>query len=352
MSGVLRVGSADIHDTSNHGVLSFADVIADSSNVGAVKIGFQVGTERLSRFVERYGFGRPVSPDFPGESPGIVWKAEKWTDSALAHVAIGYQIAVTPLQMVAAVASIANGGDYVEPRLLRAVYRDNRRYTVKPRSVRRTITPDTAATLTSIMEGVVERGTAKPARIAGYTIAGKTGTAAKLINGRYSKSEYNASFVAFLPSRDPAVAIIVVLDSPHGKGYYGGVVSAPIFRRIAEASLRYLGVGPTINPPAPVLVARNADLSAAPTTTRVGAEPVVSLVDNGETGAIPDLRGLSAREAVRTLTKLGLLVRASGDGFVVSQEPAPGEPLEPGGLSHLVLDRARPRTDIESAARP
>src|SRR5207244_3768306 len=225
-----------IHDTTNHGVLSFSDVIADSSNVGAVKIGFQVGTERLSRFIQRYGFGHRVSPDFPGESPGIVWQPEKWTESALAHVAIGYQIAITPLQMLSAVSSIANGGEYMEPRVVRALYRDNRRYVVKPKLLRRTVSADTPATLTSIMEGVVDHGTARSAQISGFTIAGKTGTAAKLIDGRYSKSEYTASFVGFLPSRKPAVAIIVVLDSPHGKGYYGGVVAAPIFKRIAEST--------------------------------------------------------------------------------------------------------------------
>ena len=117
-------------DDHNYGVLSFTDVIVKSSNVGAIKIGFKVGTERLSRYVALYGFGHPVSPDFPGESPGIVWSAEKWTDSALASVSMGYQVGVTPLQMVAAVSSVANGGEYVEPRVVRAVYRDGRRYAV------------------------------------------------------------------------------------------------------------------------------------------------------------------------------------------------------------------------------
>lgn len=341
--GVIRVGAGDIHDTSNHGVLSFSDVIADSSNVGVVKIGFKVGTERLSRFVGRYGFGRTVSPDFPGESPGIVWRPETWTESALAHVAIGYQIAVTPLQMLGAVSSIAAGGEYVEPRVLRAVYRDNRRLLVTPKILRRTVSPDTAAVLTTIMEGVVEHGTARTAQIPGFAIAGKTGTAAKLINGRYSKSEYNASFVAFLPSRDPAVAIIVVLDSPHGKGYYGGVVSAPIFKRIAEATLRYLGVAPSINSPPPVLIARNADSFAGVTGEAVAAKPAVSLVSDDPPGTIPDLRGLSAREAIGTLVRLGLEVRAAGDGFVVSQDPAPGSPIETGGLGRLVLGRTQPR---------
>ena len=128
---------------------------------------------------------------------------------------------------------------------------------VAPKVLRKTVSPSTIAELRTIMEGVVERGTAKSAQIPGYTIAGKTGTAAKIVNGRYSKSEYNASFVGFIPSRQPALTIIVVIDSPHGNGYTGGVVAAPVFKRIAEASLRHLGIAPTVNPMPPVLVARH-----------------------------------------------------------------------------------------------
>ena len=250
--GQIRIDRTRIvRDVTNHGVLSFEDVIVESSNVGAIKIGFKVGADRLSQYVQRFGFGRSVSRDFPGENAGIVWRTDKWTESVLASVSMGYQIGVTPLQMAAAISSVANGGEYVEPRVVRAIYRDNRRFEIKPNVVRRTVTADTAAVLTSIMEGVVERGTAKPARIPGYTIAGKTGTAAKLIDHVYSKSDYNGSFVGFIPSRNPVVTILVVLDSPHGPhGYYGGNVSAPIFKHIAEETLRYLGVGPTINPAA------------------------------------------------------------------------------------------------------
>src|SRR4029079_9383568 len=226
----------------NYKVLSFTDVIVRSSNVGAIKIGLRVGTERLSRFVSRFGFGHPVSPDFHGESPGIVWDADKWTESALASVSMGYQVGVTPLQMVTAVSSVANGGELVEPRVIRAVYRDDRRYAVAPKVLRRTISADTAATLTGIMEGVVgdAHGTAKAARIPGYTIAGKTGTAAKLVNGHYSTAEYNASFVGFVPSRNPVVATIVVTDSPRTYPNTGGYVSAPVFKRIGEANLQDL----------------------------------------------------------------------------------------------------------------
>jgi cell division protein FtsI (penicillin-binding protein 3) len=236
--------------------------------------------------------------------------------------------------------------------VIRAVYGDNRRFVVQPKVVRRAISANTAATLTGIMEGVVadDHGTARAARIPGYTIAGKTGTAAKLVNGRYSHSDYNASFVGFIPSRDPAVVIIVVTDSPHGGPTTGGAVSAPVFKRIAEATLRYLGVGPTINPAPPVLVARSDDAGhVAPSES--ASDPVVSLVADGPPGTVPDLRGMSAREAVRTLVKVGMNAHLSGDGFVVSQQPEPGEPLDYHGQCRLVLER-RPSRHTANPDRP
>jgi cell division protein FtsI (penicillin-binding protein 3) len=349
--GRIQIGSRVVHDTHDYGVLSFTDVIVKSSNVGAIKIGMKLGSNRLSDYVQRFGFGRPVSPDFPGENGGIVWDREKWTDSALASVSMGYQIGVTPLQMAAAVSSVANGGEYVEPRVVRAFYRDNRRFAVQPKLVRRTISADTAAALTAIMEQVVERGTAKLAQLPGYTIAGKTGTANKLINGRYSSETY-ASFIGFLPSQYPAVTIIVVLESPRGKnGHFGGPVSAPIFKRIAEATLRYLGIGPSINPEAPVLVARRDDPNHAPADGPAEPEPIVSLVADAAPGSIPDLTGMSAREAVRTLVKLGLSAHISGDGFVVSQSPEAGAPIDGDGVCRLVLER-QPSHHAATAGHP
>jgi cell division protein FtsI/penicillin-binding protein 2 len=347
--GIIHIGKrvVDEYQGHNYGTLSFTDVIVKSSNVGAIKIGFRVGTERLSRYVDRYGFGRPVSPDFPGENPGIVWSADKWTDSALASVSMGYQIGVTPLQMIAAFSSVANGGEFVEPRVVRAVYRDGRRYAVHSKALRRAIEPNTAATLISIMEEVVKRGTAKLADVPGYTVAGKTGTASKLINGHYAAAENNVSFVGFVPSRDPALAIIVVIDAPHAGGNSGGVVSAPIFKRIAEPALRYLGVAPTINPVTPVLVARRDDSGRQPTGTAL-EPPVVNLVADGP-GTLPDLRGMSAREATRTLVKLGMTARLAGDGFVVAQDPQPGSHLEDGAVCRLTLARAPARTMVSAA---
>jgi membrane peptidoglycan carboxypeptidase len=221
------------------------------------------------------------------------------------------------------------------------MYRDSRRYAVRPKVLRRTVSRETADVMTTIMEQVVTRGTAKLAQIPGYTVAGKTGTASKLIGGRYSGSENNVSFVGFLPSRDPVVALIVVIDAPHSGSNSGGTVSAPIFQRIAEATLRYLGVAPTVDPAPPVLVARN-DPSAPFSTARPRPMTIVNVVHDGPAGTVPDLSGMSAREAMRTLVTLGLSGHMTGDGVVVYQDPAAGASIVDGAVCRLVLERTKP----------
>jgi cell division protein FtsI/penicillin-binding protein 2 len=328
-------GRKPIRDVHRYGELSFEDVIVKSSNVGAIKAGLQIGPERLVRYINRFGFGQTLSPDFRGESSGIVWNPARLDASGLASVSMGYQISVTPLQMVSAVSSVANGGTLIEPRIVRAFIRNGRREPVPHKPLRRTITPETAATMTQVMEAVVDRGTATAARMEGFTVAGKTGTAAKLVNGLYSKSDYNVSFVGFVPSRKPALAVIVMIDSPHGAvTAYGGTVAAPIFKRIAEASLRHLGVAPTINAPSPVMVARH-------TAARRIPEASLERVAVRE-GLVPDVRGLSAREAVRALNRAGLASRMDGSGFVVEQTPEAGTTVVPGDTAILKLQRRVP----------
>jgi cell division protein FtsI (penicillin-binding protein 3) len=335
-AGKIVIGSRKpIYDVHRYGVLSFTSVIVKSSNVGAIKVGLRLGPERLSRYVSRFGFGHPIVSDFRGENPGIVWEPTKLDNSAVASVSMGYQVGVTPVQMAAAVSSVANGGTLYEPHVVRATVKDGQRATVAPKALRRTISERTAGQLTAIMEAVVEEGTAKKAQIEGYTIAGKTGTAHKVIDGRYSASEYNASFVGFLPSRKPALTIVVVIDSPHGSGYMGGVVAAPIFKRIAEASLRHLGIAPTVNQPPPVLVARHSEESPVAARPINYVQPQPSAAD----GLMPDLRGLSAREALRSLTRVGVTPRIQGSGFVIEQSPAPGAAFAPGDLCTLKLGR-------------
>jgi cell division protein FtsI (penicillin-binding protein 3) len=327
-----------ITEASNHnyGLLSFEDVIVRSSNVGAVKVGWRIGAERMARFVRRFGFGEKLGTDFQGQSAGIVWSLPSINESALASMAMGYQVSVTPLQMAAAFSAVANGGMLLEPRVVRAVVRDGQRTTIAPKAIQRAIAPQTAATVTTFMEGVVEYGTGHAAGLDRYQVAGKTGTSHKAVPGGYSKTDYNSSFVGFVPSRRPAFTIVVLIDSPRSGKYFGGDVAAPIFRRIAEAALAHAGVPPTIRPIPPIVI--SADAGPAPRPARATASPVV--VPVGGRALMPDVRGLSARDAMRALGAVGITPRLDGDGVVVSQTPAAGEPIET-GRSVLQLRRAR-----------
>lgn len=338
-AGMIRFGSRQIDDVHRYGVLSFTKVIVKSSNVGAIKVGLRLGPERLNRYISRFGFGQTLLPDFKGENPGIVWNPAKLDPSALASVSMGYQVGVTPVQMAAAVSSVANGGTLYEPRVVRATITNGHRGELPTRALRRTISERTAAQLTAIMEDVVADGTGKQAQVPGFTVAGKTGTAHKVVDGRYSPSEHNSSFVGFVPSRKPALAIVVLIDTPRN-GHYGGAVAAPVFQRIAEASLRHLGIAPTVNPQPPVLVA-----SAQPEADSLQPQPVSlpmapeATFDLAASGLMPDLRGLSAREAVRRLTKIGMTARMAGNGFVLEQTPAAGSVLISGAACSLKLGR-------------
>jgi cell division protein FtsI (penicillin-binding protein 3) len=256
---------------------------------------------------------------------------------------MGYQVGVTPLQMAAAVSSVANGGELIQPRVVRAVIRDSGRAPVPRKVLGRTISAATARQLTDIMEGVVTDGTGKAAQIAGYTVAGKTGTADKLINGHYSASQQNVSFVGFVPSRKPVFTIVVVVDSPHASGVprYGGTVAAPIFQRIADAALRHQGIPPSVNAAPPVLIARRDEVFEQPTSGPLEPPSIVALsgTASGSEAIFPDLVGMSARDAVRVLAKLGMNPRLHGAGRVVDQQPAAGSPVDAIESATLWLER-------------
>jgi membrane peptidoglycan carboxypeptidase len=251
--------------------------------------------------------------------------------------------------MAAAASVLANGGTLYEPHVVRAVVKGSQRTIVRPKAVRRAIRAETAITLTDIMEQVVVSGTAKAAQLVSYNVAGKTGTADKLVNGRYSPYQQNVSFVGFVPARNPVLTVLVMVDSPRVGGDTGGAIAAPIFKRIADASLRRLGVTPTINPVPPVIVARRDDASVAPTAELIVSPAVVALPSNTEPG-VPDLTGMSARGAVRELARLGLSARIQGAGVVVQQHPPAGAPLEPGITCTLVLNR-RPGAPVARTLR-
>ena len=353
-AGVIRVGGSRISDMVTYSVLSLEDVIVKSSNVGTIEVGLRVGPERLSDYVRRFGFGQTLTPDLPGESAGIVHRVADLDDQGVASVSMGYQVAVTPLQLAAAVGAVANGGELLAPRAVRAVIRDGVRTATPRRAIRRAIARHTASELTGIMEAVVERGTARAARIPGYTVAGKTGTAEKLLDGRYSDVDHYATFVGFAPSREPVLAMAVTIDTPRGERYTGGAVAAPVFGRVAAAALRYLAVPATTTPVDPALLRLAATPAqtpppAAPDARSALAAAAVEHPVHGIHGVMPDLRGLSARRALEALRPLRVEVRVDGVGFVASQAPGPGDHVDVGTSAALRLERRPGVAEARSA---
>ncbi len=362
-AGSIRVGRSRIPDFRTYGPLTFTDVIVKSSNVGAIMVGLRLGPVRLSRYVDRFGFGRAQSPDFPSESPGLVWNADTLNDRAIASISMGYQVAVTPLQMATAIGAVANGGELLQPRVVRAVVDDGGRVVSERRVIRRAITRRTAAQLTEIMTAVAERGTARRARVTGYPVAGKTGTAEKLINGRYSHRDHNASFVGFVPADAPRLVVLVMIDTPRSavingvrqRAYTGGLVAAPIFQRIAQAALRYLKVPRSVDRRQPLFVTRspsNQHPRLQPAAlSEAGApfpDPDVAAAAEHD-GTMPDLRGLSVRQATRALARTGLRAEFVGDGTVERHVPPAGEAVESGATATIWLHRyATPAGDPEA----
>ena len=222
--------------------LTTADILAQSSNVGAVTIGLRLGERRFDRWVRRFGFGRTTGVDLPGEGTGIVPDVEDYSGSTIGNAPIGQGLAVTPMQMATAYAAIANGGILRPARVVRAVDGEP---VPAPRG-RRILSRVTAASVRTMLEGVfAEGGTAEKVSIPGYELAGKTGTANKPdpATGGYSDTKYVASVVGFAPARDPRLLVTVMVDEPQGE-YYGGIVAAPAFQEIATFALPYLRIAP------------------------------------------------------------------------------------------------------------
>ena len=240
----LQVGDKTIHDAEDRGAetLSVAGILAQSSNVGAAKIGMRVGKTAYDRWVRLFGFGRPTGSGLPGEESGILLKPERYSDATLGNMSMGQGLAVTPLQMVQGYAAIANGGILRSPQIVKAV---SGKDLARPAG-RRVISAKTAASVRKMLKGVLgEGGTASGAAIQGFDLAGKTGTAQKVDpqTGTYSASKYVASFIGFAPAHDPKLLVAVVVDEPSGE-IYGGQVAAPAFSRIMAFALPYLGINP------------------------------------------------------------------------------------------------------------
>lgn len=363
--GAITVAGRVIRDHTAFGSLTIPEALAKSSNVAAIKLGLRVGDPAMYDYIKRFGFGSRTGIELPGETAGLLRKVERWQASSIGSIAIGQEIGVTPVQMVAAFGALANDGLRIAPHLIREVRNAEGAvvYRAQPEQ-RRVINAETAIALRGMLEGVTLRGTAKQAQLDGYSAAGKTGTAQKIDpkTRAYSATKHVASFVGFAPVSNPQVAIIVVIDEPAG-AYHGGDVAAPVFREVAELILPTLGVMPDIEVKSvPELVAQDNDdperaakwreEQAQSEQERKATMPTVD--SNGGRGGevvyanatrkamlMPDLRGRSVRDVARTCAQLGLQVEARGEGRVFKQSPSAGTEVNTGQLIYVDFGRSQ-----------
>jgi cell division protein FtsI (penicillin-binding protein 3) len=246
-NGSYKIGRNVVHDIKKFGWLSLQQIIKYSSNIGAVKISEKVGPERLYEMFRKFGFGDKTGIDSPGETAGSLSYYKNWTTVDTSSIAFGYGVSVSAIQLIAAVSAIANDGILMKPYFVQAITDESGQplKQFQPQTVRRVISKQTARTIKAIMKTVITSGgTGTNAALENYTVCGKTGTTRKLDeSGTYSNNKHIASFVGFTPADKPQLAILVVIDEPQGK-YYGGTVSAPVFRRIARETLNYLNIPP------------------------------------------------------------------------------------------------------------
>jgi cell division protein FtsI/penicillin-binding protein 2 len=367
--GQIDVAGRIIHDWKKFGVLSVRGILVNSSDVGAIKIALRLGAPRFYKTMLSFGIGQLTGIELPGENRGLLRPVEDWSANSIGSLAMGQEVNVTPIQMISAISAVANGGTLYRPHVVREIRGGPAappRASPEPRQV---TDARTAAEVREMMEDVVLEGTGKTAQLDGYTAAGKTGTAQKIdpATGRYSASDYMASFIGFAPVNDPAISILVLLDSPTN-GHHGGQVGGPVFKRIAEQVLAYLDVPHDVPEPSdvetaknlrqaprPAGVAPNADSSQARFEAAIArakpaaaAGPTIAFGDSGAI-AVPNLAGQNIRAVTEVCSRLGLVPSLIGDGIALEQFPGAGTQVLRG--SRVTVRFGRPGQLVPASAR-
>ncbi len=339
-SGPFMNGSHAISDTHSYGELTVAQALAKSSNVGAIRLALRVGKEGFSNYLTRFGFGQRTGIDLPAEEVGMMRSVKNWESTSLPSMAIGYGIGVTAIQAIAAMSSIANRGLWVQPHVLKKVVSADASQRVlwegEPQT-RRVLREDTADVIKDMLAGVVETGTARNAiHLASYSAAGKTGTAKKVVGGKYSETAYYASFAGFVPATNPRFAIIVVIDTPKG-AHQGGQVAAPIFNQIAQAALGDYSVLPDTDDFRQSLAKTQDDWRAKPARLVEAAPSPIKVV------ATPMTKPSVQATALPTPTLLSAKAKA---------KPTPTPKPSPKPTPVLKLPLAKPAIRVEAATKP
>jgi cell division protein FtsI (penicillin-binding protein 3) len=364
--GAITIGGHVFHDHKGYGLLRFNEILEYSSNVGAAKLGLRLGPRRLYESLRNFGFGSKTEIDLPGEIIGLVRDWRDWSGLSIGAISFGQEVGVTSMQILVAINSIANGGYRVRPSVVDRII-DESGDLVFARTPDRTrlMNPRTAAVVSNAFEGVVLRGTGRRAALEGYRAAGKTGTAQKIVNGKYSDSKYVSSFIGFAPLPQPKITVLVQIDEPQGS-HYGGDVSAPFFQKIAQETLMRLKVPPDQSLPLPKTAPLSVDAGSEdylPNATPV--QPLQSMADmrhaedspegisiqvGGRVFELPDFRGMSKRRVLDTCTDLGIRLKANGSGVAVYQRPQPGSKIQPGAVCSVTFAKGNVKEPLPPAA--
>ncbi len=353
--GGISIAGHFIRDHKPFGMLNVAQIIAKSSDVGAIKLGLRLGDERMYRYMRQFGFGAPTGIDLPGEARGLTKPAERWSKISIGAISMGQEVGITAMQLVTAVSAAANGGWLNRPLILKGRFRPPPAgqpgmlfaagTSNSPAAQgKKVLSPETALEMKRMLQQVVVEGTGKKAQLDGWSSAGKTGTAQKAdpATRAYSKTDYIASFVGFAPVASPAISMAVILDSPRGE-HGGGGVAAPVFKRIAEQVLPYLEVPRDLPAGGPAAEKMRAQVDPAQLSD--WAPPVAAgfripmplppkdstvVVDLEGAPVAPEFLGKSVRAVVEQAVSMGIDVELVGSGLARQQAPAPGARLVPG----------------------
>ena len=311
-----------------HGDQTFVEGVQNSCNVVFVEVGLRLGAEKMYEYIKAFGFGEPTGLPFSGEALGIIpSSSQAIKDVNLATISFGQGIAVTPIQLITAVSAIANGGNLMVPRVVKELVdsEGNVVHQYEPEIRRKVISEETSKTMMKILESVVTEGTGKSAYVPGYRVAGKTGTAQKVIDGRYADGKYIASFLAVAPANDPKIAVLVIVDEPSNGAYYGGQIAAPVAGQVVKDILSYMDVEPQFT------------------------EAEKSTTEN-ENVTVPDVRNKSITDASKIILALGLKYTTDayyieGGAVVLDQFPQPGSVVKKGANLDLYIESTRRETE-------
>jgi cell division protein FtsI (penicillin-binding protein 3) len=366
--GSITIGKHVFHDHKAYGQLTFGQILEFSSNVGAAKLGLRLGQQRLYEALRNFGFGSKSGIDLPGEIVGLVRDWRDWSGISIGAISFGQEVGVTSIQILTAINAIANGGYRVRPSIVDCIINEKGDLISERQQERvRLMSPQTAEVVANAFEGVVLRGTGRRAALEGYRAAGKTGTAQKAVNGRYSPNKYVASFIGFAPLPKPRITILVQIDEPEGV-HYGGDVCAPFFQKIAQETLLQLHVPPDPNMPLPKLKPMLAatstkdflpdavqPLPASKPSSKEKPSGIISIQIGGEYVVLPDFSGMSKRVALNRCVELGIHLQSNGSGIAVVQSPPPGTKMPLGASCNItfakaILNKQKPMTKAHAGA--